>query len=126
MLALFKINNHWGAIAKSNFVGLRYREPIYRTLRELVLTYFEEYYNTAGEKTLRSYTVPLNLQAYDQFNWMASDVSMMEISHRLVKLRRYTLLTPSMEAGLAPVDERFYQAGLSGANWDGLYKLPSQ
>jgi hypothetical protein len=57
---------------------------------------------------------------------MASDVSMMEISHRLAKLRRYPLLTPGMEAGLAPVDERFYQAGLSGANWDGLYKLPSQ
>jgi hypothetical protein len=126
MLALFKINNHWGAVAKSNFVGLRYREPIYRTLRELVLTYFEDFYNTAGEKTLRGYTVPLNLQAYDQFNWMASDVSMMEISHRLAKLRRYPLLTPGMEAGLAPVDERFYQAGLSGANWDGLYKLPSQ
>jgi len=124
MLALYKLNGYWGAIAKSNFVGLRYREPIYRTLRELVLTYFEDFYNTAGEKTLRAYTVPLNLQAYDRFNWMASDASMMEIAHRLEKLRRYTILTPSMEAGLAPVDERFYQAGLSGANWDGLYKLP--
>jgi hypothetical protein len=123
MLALYKINGYWGAVAKSNFVGLRYREPIYRTLRELVLTYFEDFYNTAGEKTLRAYTVPLNLKVYDRFNWMASDASMIEIAHRLEKLRRYTLLTPSMEAGLAPVDERFYQAGLSGANWDGLYKL---
>jgi hypothetical protein len=87
------------------------------------LTYFEDFYNTAKEKTLRSYTVPLNLQIYDRFNWMASDASMMEISHRLEKLRRYTLLTPSMEAGLAQVDERFYQAGLMGVNWDGLYKL---
>jgi hypothetical protein len=123
MLALYKTNGYWGAVAKSNFVGLRYREPIYRTLRELVLTYFEDFYNTAGEKTLRAYTVPLNLQVYDRFNWMASDASMMVIAHRLEKLRRYTLLTPSMVAGLAPVDERFYQAGLSGANWDGLYKL---
>jgi hypothetical protein len=123
MLGLYKINGYWGAVAKSNFVGLRYREPIYRTLRELVLSYFEDFYNTAGEKTLRAYTVPLNLQVYDRFNWMVSDASMMEIAHRLEKLRRYTLLTPSMEAGLASVDERFYQAGLSGANWDGLYKL---
>jgi hypothetical protein len=124
MLALFKIEGHWGAIAKSNFVGLRYREPIYRTLRELVMTFFEQFYNTDGEKTLRSYTVPLNLEVYDKVNWMVSDVSMMDIAHHLLKLRRYTLLTPSMEAGLARVDERFYQAGLSGANWDGLYKLP--
>jgi hypothetical protein len=66
----------------------------------------------------------LNLQAYDQFNWMASDASMMDIAHRLEKLRRYTLLTSRMVAGLAPVDERFYQAGLLGVNWEGLYKLP--
>jgi hypothetical protein len=123
MLALYKLNGYWGAVAKSNFVGLRYREPIYRTLRELVLTYFEDFYNTAGEKTLRAYTVPLNLQVYDSSNWMASDTSMMEIAHRLEKLRRYTLLTPNMVAGLAPVDERFYQAGLTGVNWEGLYKL---
>jgi hypothetical protein len=124
MLALYKIDRHWGAIAKSNFVGLRYREPIYRTLRELVLTYFEDFYNTEAQKTLRGYTVPMNLQVYDRFNWMASDTSMGEIAHRLEKLRRYTLLTPTMEAGLTPVDERFYQAGLLGVNWDGLYKLP--
>ncbi len=124
MLALYKIDGHWGALAKSNFVGLRYREPIYRTLRELVLSYFEDFYNLAKEKTLRSYTVPLNLQVYDHLNWMASDVSMMEIAHHLEKLRRYPVLTPNMEARLASVDERFYQAGLVGVNWDGLYKLP--
>jgi hypothetical protein len=124
MLALFKIEGYWGAIAKSNFVGLRYREPIYRTLRELVMTFFEQFYNTDGEKTLRSYTRPLNLQVYDRFNWMVSDASMMDIAHRLLEMHRYALLTPSMEAGLTPVDERFYQAGLSGANWEGLYKLP--
>ncbi len=123
MLALFKIDGHWGAIAKSNFVGLRYREPIYRNLRELVLSYFEDFYNTAAQKTLRGYTVPLNLQAYDRFNWMASDISMGKIAHRLEKLRNFTLLTPKMEAGLALVDERFYQAGLLGVNWAGLYKL---
>lgn len=124
MLALYKVEGHWGSIAKSNFVGLRYREPIYRTLRELVLTYFEDFYNTVKEKTLRGYTVPLNLERYDQFNWMASDGSMMDIAHHLEKLRKFTLLTPGMEAGLAQVDERFYQAGLQGVNWDGLYKLP--
>jgi hypothetical protein len=124
MLALYRIDGHWGALAKSNFVGLRYREPIFRSLRELVLSYFEDFYNVAGEKTMRAYTVPLNLQAYDPYNWMASDACMDAIAHRLEKLRRYTILTPSMEETLAPVDQRFYQAGLQGANWDGLYKLP--
>lgn len=127
MLALFKVDQHWGAIAKSNFVGLRYREPIYRTLRELVLSYFEDYYNTAGEKTLRGYTIPLDLRQYDQYDWMISDASMQEIAHRFDRLHRYPLLTPRMETNLAPVDERFYQAGLLGVNWDGLYKLlPAQ
>jgi hypothetical protein len=124
MLALYKFEGHWGALAKSNFVGLRYREPIFRSLRELTLSYFEDFYNLAGEKTMRAYTAPLNLQVYDRFNWMVSDASMEDIAHRLEKLRRYTVLTPRMEATLAPVDQRFYQAGLMGANWDGLYKLP--
>jgi hypothetical protein len=124
MLAVYKVEGHWGAVAKSNFVGLRYREPIFRSLRELILSYFEDFYNVAGEKTMRAYTVPLNLQDYDRSNWMASDACMHEIALRLEKLRRYTVLTPRMEATLAPVDQRFYQAGLMGANWNGLYKPP--
>jgi len=124
MLAVYKIDGHWGALAKSNFVGLRYREPVFRSLRELVMSYFEDFYNVAGEKTLRAYTTPFNLQAYDSADWMVSDASMTEIAHRLETIRRYTVLTPSMEASLAMVDERFYQAGLVGVNWDGLYKLP--
>jgi CheY-like chemotaxis protein len=43
MLALYKRDGHWGAVAKSNFVGLRFREPVYRTLRELVMSYFEQF-----------------------------------------------------------------------------------
>jgi hypothetical protein len=64
VVALFKRYGHWGAVANSNFVGLRFREPIYRTLREVVLSYFEQYFNVALEKTLRGYTRPLNLRAH--------------------------------------------------------------
>jgi hypothetical protein len=122
MLAIYMVDGHWGAIAKSNFVGLRYREPIFRNLRELVLSYFEDFFSIYREKTLRYYTTPLNLQEYDRFNWMVSDESMQAIVHRLDKLRRYSLLTPRMQASLAPVDERFYQAGTTGVNWEGVYK----
>jgi hypothetical protein len=122
LLALFKQNDHWGAIAKSNFAGLRFREPIFRNLRELVLSYFEQYYNIEGEKTLRGYTAPLNLKAFDRLDWMISDTSLEKIAERLDSLRKFDILTPPMVAGLSPVDERLYASGLQGANESGLFK----
>jgi len=124
LLALYKWEGHWGAVAKSNFVGLRFREPVYSTLRELVMSYFEQYYNVAREKTLRGYTVPLNLQAFDKQNWMSSDEPLEGIAQRLDEIRRVPVLTERMIAGLSPVDERSYQAGLLGVNEAGLYRPP--
>jgi hypothetical protein len=124
LLALYKHDGHWGAVAKSNFVGLRFREPIYRTLRELVMSYFEQFYNVERKKTLRSYTVPLNLKAFDKFNWMTSDDPLERIGQRLDEIRKVRLLTRRMIAGLSLVDERSYQAGLFGANEAGLYRPP--
>ncbi|MFO7607958.1 MAG: hypothetical protein R6X35_01995 [Candidatus Krumholzibacteriia bacterium] len=122
LLALFKVDGHWGAIAKSNFAGLRYREPIHRGLRELVLSYFEQYYNVAGEKTLRGYTVPLDLAAFDAAGWMTGPAALDGVADRLDTIRRYPLLTPRMVAGLAPVDGRLYAAGLQGADEAGLFR----
>ena len=126
VLALFKHKGHWGAVAKSNFVGLRFREPVYRTLRELVLSYFEQYYNVAGEKTLRGYTLPLNLKTFDRFHWMTSDEPMEGIAQRLDEIRRVFFLTRPMLTQLSLVDERSRQAGLLGANKAGLYQPPRQ
>ncbi len=123
LLALFKRNGRWGAVAKSNFAGLRYREPVYRTLRELIMSFFEQYFNVAREKTLRGYTVPLNLKAFDKRNWMTSDEPLDAIAQRLDEIRRVTLLTDEMIEALLPVDERSCQAGLLGANEAGLYKI---
>jgi hypothetical protein len=122
LLALYQRDGHWGAVAKSNFVGLRFREPVYRTLRELVMSYFEDFYNVDREKTLRGYTVPLNLSALDPLNWMTCDETMDAISDKLDKIRKVYLLTDDMIAGLALVDGRSYQAGLMGVNAAGLYK----
>jgi hypothetical protein len=126
LLALYKRDGHWGAVAKSNFVGLRFREPIYRTLHELVMSYFEQFYNAERKKTLRSYTVPLNLKAFDKLNWMTSDESLERIGERLDEIRKVRLLTRRMIANLSLVDERSYQAGLFGANKAGLYKRPGK
>jgi len=122
MLAIYKRCGHWGAIAKSNFVGLRFREPIYRTLRELVMSYFEQFYNLEREKTLRSYTLPLNLKYFDQGDWMITDDSLEHIAQKLDRIRRVPVLTEPMISALSLVDERSYQAGLMGANEAGLYK----
>ena len=56
----------WGAVGKSNFTGLRYREPVYRSVRELVMSYFEDYFNADGERTLRMHTSPLRLARFDR------------------------------------------------------------
>ncbi len=124
MLALYRRNGHWGAIAKSNFAGLRFREPVYRTLHELVMSYFEEFYNVERKKTLRSYTVPLNLKAFDKLRWMTSDAPLERIGERLDEIRKVRLVTRRMIAGLSLVDERSYEAGLLGANQVALYQPP--
>jgi len=122
ILALYKRAGHWGALAKSNFTGLRFREHVYRTLRELVMSYFEQYYNTAREKTLRGYTQPLNLKTLDRISWLTEDAAMEQIEDRLMRMPQKKLLTRAMIARLSPVDERTCQAGLLGANRAGLYQ----
>jgi len=122
LLALYKRDGHWGAVAKSNFAGLRFREPIYRSLRELVMSYFEQYYNIEGEKTLRGYTVPLNLRHFDKFNWMTIDDNLEKIAQRLDEIRRLPIISESMSLNLSPVDQRSYKAGLSGSDEAGLFK----
>lgn len=121
MLALYKRNGCWGAIGKSNFVGLRYREPIYRNLRELGLSYFEFYYNTIGEKTLRSYSKVLNLKDIGE-DWLIKDEKMEDIANKIEKMRHYPLLTEVMIKALSPVDKRTYEAGMLGTDPRGLYK----
>jgi hypothetical protein len=123
MLALFKVDGHLGAVAKSNFSGLRYREPIFSGLRELVLSYFEDYFNAAGEKTLRAYTVSLNLARFERQNWLTDDAAMDAIADALDHIRKVPLLTPRMVERLLPVDPLALKAGLLGSDPDGLFKL---
>ncbi len=122
VIALFKRNGRYGAIAKSNFVGLRYREPVYRSLRELVMSYFESFYNVEYEKTLRLYTRPLNLSAYDALQWTTSDAALDAIGDKLSVIRSYKIISAAMARSLSPVDKRTYDAGMTGANKAGLYK----
>src|SRR6516162_3078949 len=74
VVAIYKIDGHWGAIAKSNYTGCRYREPVYRSLRELAMSYFDTYFNLRGERSLRRFSVPVNLSRFDAKQWMITEL----------------------------------------------------
>lgn len=122
VIALFRRNGGLGAIGKSNFSGLRYRAPVYRTLRELVMSYFDDYFNSDGERTLRSYSTPLRLTDRVYPGWRTATEDLDPIGDKLDALRHTRVMTPAMERGLAPVDPRLLAAGLLGANEKGLWR----
>lgn len=115
-LALFRWKDGcWGAVAKSNYAGLRYREPVYRTLRELVMSYFEQYYNTDGERSLRAYsTRPFHLTKFDRMHWMTTDEPLWAVSNALVAAPHTRLLPLGGERRLTRLDERSYRSGQVG------------
>lgn len=104
VIALFRRHGAWGAISKTNGAPLRYRDPIYRTLRELALSYFHEYSNRKGHKTLRSYSTPFDLRRLDPAEWVTSTKSCWQTHDRLVALRHYPLITKRQERLLAKRD----------------------
>ncbi len=122
VLAIFSQHGRLGAVAKSNFAGLRFREPVYHGLRELVMSYFDWFYNVDGVKTLRSYTRPLRLETLDQTGWMWRDAGVDVIEKRLLALKRIPLITLEMAADLSPEHPLTYRAGMLGVDQNGLYK----
>jgi hypothetical protein len=114
VLAIFRLRGHWGAVATSNYAGLRYREPVYRTLRELAMSYFEDYFNLQKEKTLRRYSRPVNLLHTSSIEWMTAEEDVWAIPEYLCDIAHRPLLGPGMAARLGPVDERLFAAGLVG------------
>ncbi len=114
MLAVYREDGRWGAVAISKFAGLRFREPVYRTVRELVLSYYEHYYNDAGEKTLRAYSRPVNLARFDPIDWMTTETDLWPIAEYLVEIPHTPLLTPALARKRLFTDERLRAAGLVG------------
>ncbi len=116
VIAVYQLNGHWGAIAKSNFSGLRCRAPVYRSLRELAMSYFEDYINLRGDRTLRAYSRPVNLSRFDRSHpgWMTSGADLWFIPDHLVDIPHIHLLTLTLEKSLSRVDRRALEAGLVG------------
>ena len=114
VIAVYRVHGAWGAVAKSNYSGLRSREPVYRTIRELAMSYFEHYFNPAREKTLRTYSRPVNLQRFDRMEWMTAERDVWEIPNYLCGIPHTRMLTPSMERSLQRMDRRLHEAGCVG------------
>jgi hypothetical protein len=114
VIAVYRRNGCWGAVGRSNFSGLRWREPVFRTVRDLALSYVESYFNLRREKTLRRYSRPVSLARFDSRAWMTADDDLWYVAFHLVDVRHYRLLTAAQEKALAAVDRRTFAAGLVG------------
>ncbi len=112
----------WGAIAKSNTTMLRSREPVYRTLRELVMSYFEGYFNVHGYRSLRSYSAPVDLRRFDSLMWRTTENWLDEIQTCLHKIRHYPVIAKSMERTLARAEPTVLKACFLDSDWKGLYR----
>lgn len=103
VVALFKHDGCWGAISKSNHVWLRWRDPIYRSLRELAMSYIHEYTNRE-RKTLRTYSVPVDLRRFPLEMWLTNDDDCWEVGAALCDVRHYRLVTPAQARRMMPRD----------------------
>jgi len=93
VITVFKQDGYWGSISKTNHAVLRYREPVYKTIRELVMSYFHEYFMDNGKKTLRSYSSPVNLSKFDKKGWMIDEKDVWYIPEYLCKIPHKKILS---------------------------------
>jgi len=104
VIALFRRNGRWGAISKTNGVALRWRDPVYRSLRELAMSYFHEYANRRDHKTLREYSVPYDLRRVDPGIWVTGEKDAWHVAEALEDIRHFRLLTRRQEKTLVRRD----------------------
>ena len=105
VIAVFKKYGKWGAISKTNHPVLRYREPVYNSIRELVMSFFHEYFLDNGEKTLRSYANPINLSIFDKKGWMHSPEEIWYIAEHLAEIKHLPILNRKQIANLRKADK---------------------
>lgn len=111
IIAPFQIGKKWGAISKTNHAVLRFREPVYRDIRELVMSYFHEYFLDSGYKTLRAFSRPVNLSRFDSQDWITSGKDVWYIDQYLDRVCYYPILTKSQITKLRLADPIEIQAG---------------
>jgi hypothetical protein len=122
VIAVFKEDGHWGAVAKSNFTSLRFREPVYKSLRELVMSYFDFFFNIYGVKSLRSYSLPFDLTMFEPRNWTTTDEDLEYIGDKIESLHHFPVVTKKMIKKLYKASDTMMKAGMLGSRPEGLFK----
>lgn len=114
VITVFQQHGAWGAIATSNYPNCRFRAPVYKTLRELAMSYFNDYFNDKRQRSMRTYSRPVNLRRFDSKAWAFTREPIWFIAEHLCDIPHTHLLTPAMKRALPPVDHRSYLAGTFG------------
>lgn len=116
VVALFRERGHWGAVSKTNHAVVRYRDPIYRTVRELALSYYHEYFRDHdGRKTLASYSRPLDLRRLGDY-WVTTHEDLWELDDILNKVPHYRFV-PEGNAPLIRRATPFERRVLNTREW---------
>ncbi len=121
VIAVFRSRGFWGAIAKSNFTTLRFREPVYRNLRELAMSYFDFYFNTSGDKSLRAYSLPHNLSRFNMLEWRTSENDLEDIGYYLDKVKHFPLIDKTQIKSLERATPLLLESSMIGSNPAGLF-----
>jgi hypothetical protein len=122
VIAIFKKEGYWGAVAKSNFTSLRFREPVYRSLRELIMSYFDFFFNIYGYKSLRSYSPPFDLTNFESRQWATTDEDLEYIGDKIESLHHYPVASKKMISKLYKTSDSMMKAGMLGSKPEGLFK----
>lgn len=114
VVCIYQQNKCWGAIAKSNYTGCHGRDPVYRSLRELAMSYFHIYFNMKRERTLRRFSRPVDLSRFDSLNWMTTDKPVWFIAEHLFDVPHTDLFTKSQIKNFTKVDTRIFNSECLG------------
>lgn len=121
VITVYKGNRGWGSISKSNTTLLRGRDPFYSSIRELVMSYFEFYFNTQGKKSLYAYSHPINLNNYNDWNWRTSDENLVGLGKSFNDVIHYEILEQKILKKIPKVSPVIKEACFLNSNIDGLY-----
>jgi hypothetical protein len=122
VLTVYKTSTGWGSLSKSNTTLLAGRAPFYKNVRELVMSYFDFYFNTKGKRSLYAYSDPINLNQFNHWQWRTTDEDLMNLGISFCDLTHYELISQKALRLLPPVSRKLTDACFLGADQSGLYK----
>jgi hypothetical protein len=122
VLTVFKSKTGWGSIAKSNTTLLAGRHPFYKNVRELVMSYFDFYFNTKRQLSLYGYSNPINLNRFNKWHWRTSDADLMEMGMSFNDLTHYEIVSTRLLKALPPVPQKLVDACFLGSDPSGTYQ----